>query len=1582
MDKMQKCLNLNSRVAFNGALAFFIGGMRGRMEKASYYILPVVFLMILPDFVFAGDINLPKTGQTICYDVDGAVIDCAGTGQDGDIQAGVEWPSPRFTDNNDGTVTDNLTGLMWLKDAYCFGTKQWQYALDEVANFNANLSIYNCNDYTANYDDWRLPNILELESLLNAEKSTPATWLNTQGFNNVQARNYFSATTSALDNSLAWGVDMEEGYMQWLNKSGFSYGVWPVRTEQSGPAQTWQTGQTTSYAAGDDGDLQSGVSWPDPRFEDNSDGTVTDYLTGLIWLKNARCFSPKSWSVALAKINNLSSGSCGLSDGSIAGDWRTPNRKELISLIDFTQIGPALPQEHPFENFGGYHFWSNTTSAHKKYSAWILSFNWGVTGTSGKTMVNNILPVRDRQIKLIDIDGDASDWSSIPAENIFTNYGDDPGDSMCGDNADLKRIMTAMDDNFVYLMVETHGHPINDEAVVEAYFDYKPGQHVVTPTFIDDLGSNIYGDQIVGYVDNDLDDVTEDYPIQGEKIVWGDVMEMRIPRSELENPEYFYVWGINIWDYDYPIADPPTGCEWTDIFGDSNLDSAPDSNNTCSTALPIAVNNENFLRLHSENDLQDYVQFTIQKSGAIDVSLGTVTEPNPVSVSWILYEEGGNCNSQIINGVIGPNDSKTWEAIPVEPGTYKMLFTHNGGASGESVFLVKIDQVYPDDNNDCSQAQQVYFDDENWFDLHPIFDSKDYFQFSVSEAGLIDLSLGTKVPNPCAVSWILYEQGGDCISQKMTGFIGPDEAKLWEDISVEPGNYKLLFQHNGGESIRSPALFILDFNEDSDGDGIPDDQDGCPDDPDKIEPGVCGCNSSELDTDGDGEMDCIDDDDDNDGMPDWWEEQYSELNPLVNDADDDFDFDNFTNLSEYLSETDPIDGEMVPDPERQYRTENDHFRLNFCLTGDLLCGDDALEGPYKLIVGDNNQLVPKYIYILGEYLKKVRQTYISLDFVYNSIDFDYGKNVKIKKMDVNKPAKYAIISHNIEIHSGANIESESHRNILKRNVAHELFHAVQQWNGHSMAPGNRSFLEGTAVYAEDIVFDDLNGYDDYLGVDASFSEILINLSPFDNSIYKSAFFWIYLSEHYGNSLSEEFVKATDLMRNLILRPKLVSPYEPYTLTDHDVKIVLENHEPSLDIENIFNQWILSNYMRGYVDEIANDLWPKNPDDNVLDYSRYDYADDEEYEPGLFNLLKGSKTNIFQYDGSLYFDNNYLKDWSAHYHSFQLSEDIFENSELNLTLNFSKKVIGFEGIPDYWVNLLILRTNPDDPNNIDIPEGNDGSQLIEIVNTWKSKNFENISIVHPFTIESDVEKIVIAFGTTWDGGDYNIQLCEDTDSDGLCNEIDPDPLNADTDNDGLTDGPLNSEDLNANGIVDNGETDPTNPDTDGDGIFDGTEKGLTEPETEDTDITAGFFVPDADPSTTTDPTNPDTDGDGIPDGVEDLNKDGAYNPELGETDSGNPDSDGDGILDNIDICLGSNLSPTVVIDNCDSGVANEILSEGCTINDRVAECAELAKNHGNFVSCVSNLTNDLKKKGIISGKEKGAIQSCAAQADIP
>jgi hypothetical protein len=98
--------------------------------------------------------------------------------------------------------------------------------------------------------------------------------------------------------------------------------------------------------------------------------------------------------------------------------------------------------------------------------------------------------------------------------------------------------------------------------------------------------------------------------------------------------------------------------------------------------------------------------------------------------------------------------------------------------------------------------------------------------------------------------------------------------------------------------------------------------------------------------------------------------------------------------------------------------------------------------------------------------------------------------------------------------------------------------------------------------------------------------------------------------------------------------------------------------------------------------------------------------------------------------------------------------------------------------------------------------------------------------------------------------------------------------------------------------------------------------------------------------------------------------------------GNIDTDGDGVLDDEDACSSSDLSDTVAIDDCDSGVENVLIEDGCTISDLISQCADYANNHCGFVSCVSHTTNDLKKDGIISSKMKGKIQRCAVKADVP
>ena len=150
---------------------------------------------------------------------------------------------------------------------------------------------------------------------------------------------------------------------------------------QGGGFPVAKTGQTTCWNSsgtvvnclftGQDGAVQKGVS-VSPRFTDNADGTVKDNLTGLIWLKNANCFGMQNWTTALTTANTLASGSCNLSDGSGARDWRLPNVKELQSLIDFGRFQPALPPGYPFSGVQSTIYWSSTTLASYPNNAWYV----------------------------------------------------------------------------------------------------------------------------------------------------------------------------------------------------------------------------------------------------------------------------------------------------------------------------------------------------------------------------------------------------------------------------------------------------------------------------------------------------------------------------------------------------------------------------------------------------------------------------------------------------------------------------------------------------------------------------------------------------------------------------------------------------------------------------------------------------------------------------------------------------------------------------------------------------------------------------------------------------------------------------------------------------------------------------------------------------------------------------------------------------------------------------------------------------------------------------------------------------------
>ncbi|MDO9530687.1 MAG: DUF1566 domain-containing protein [Deltaproteobacteria bacterium] len=176
---------------------------------------------------------------------------------------------------------------------------------------------------------------------------------------------------------------------------GAEDGFYVIPAMRGNYAPVPKTGQTNAYGrTGTDGDLKKGVAWPTPRFTDNNNGTVTDKLTGLIWMKNAQAFGAINWVAALTAANGLAEPAKGLTDGSVAGDWRLPNVRELQSLIDYGYSGPALPntlgtgkweEGSPFQGVQSGNYWSSSTTASNVSFAWSVNFLEGYVNYNGQS---------------------------------------------------------------------------------------------------------------------------------------------------------------------------------------------------------------------------------------------------------------------------------------------------------------------------------------------------------------------------------------------------------------------------------------------------------------------------------------------------------------------------------------------------------------------------------------------------------------------------------------------------------------------------------------------------------------------------------------------------------------------------------------------------------------------------------------------------------------------------------------------------------------------------------------------------------------------------------------------------------------------------------------------------------------------------------------------------------------------------------------------------------------------------------------------------------------------------------------------
>lgn len=281
---------------------------------------------------------LPDTGQTQSYSIT--------FGEDHDYSIN----TPSYTNNNNGTITDNVTGLMWQQ------ADGGEMTIENAITYCDNLVL-------GGYSDWRLPIPIEAFSILNHQNNNPA--INTTYFPSTGAEYWWTSVFEFNSTTKVWVTNSGGGIGNHLKTETISAGG--TKKIHARAVRNSNTPTTITN-----------------HFLDNGDGTITDNLTQLIWQKVPNT-SALTWEQGLAYAEGLTLGG--------ASDWRLPNIKELQSLNNESATNPSVFSPY-FSNLGVHFYWSSTSLPNQTTKAWYWNTQYGITTYDVKTNSNYVICVR------------------------------------------------------------------------------------------------------------------------------------------------------------------------------------------------------------------------------------------------------------------------------------------------------------------------------------------------------------------------------------------------------------------------------------------------------------------------------------------------------------------------------------------------------------------------------------------------------------------------------------------------------------------------------------------------------------------------------------------------------------------------------------------------------------------------------------------------------------------------------------------------------------------------------------------------------------------------------------------------------------------------------------------------------------------------------------------------------------------------------------------------------------------------------------------------------------------------------------